>query len=84
MEKINIFKGIKIVPNADYFVQAHHLGLEGKVVGKNGGKLVLRNGRVYDLRYVIGLGYSDTPKYAFEKEEISMAAIGTFRKINMK
>ena len=61
-------------------MQVYHLGLEGKIVGSANGKLILKNGTVYDLRDVIGFGYDQTEKYDFEIEEIPFNAIRTFRK----
>lgn len=81
MEKLDIFKGIKIESNANYFLQANHLGLEGSIEGVSDGKLVLKLGRVYDLREVIGFGYTNAPKYDFDKQEIPIRAIRTFRKM---
>ena len=80
MEKIDLFKGVRIEPNVEYFVQVQNIGIEGKVVGKEEEKLVITNGREFDLREVVGFGYEATEKYNFNMREIPMSSIRVFRK----
>lgn len=78
MEKIDLFMGVSIDPNIEYFVQVLNVGIEGKVRGVEGDKLFMVNGREYDLREVIGFGYEATKKYDFAKREVPINSIRTF------
>lgn len=83
MEKIELiesFNGVKIEPGIDYFVQVLNIGIEGKVAGIDGNRLIMSQGREYDLREVIGFGYETAQKYDFEKREIPLGTIRIFRK----
>ena len=81
MEKIDLFMGIRIEPNFKYFIQVVNIGIEGKVKGIEGKKLVMGQGREYDLREVIGFGYEATPKYDFARREIPIGSIRVFRRM---
>lgn len=81
MEKIDLLKDVQVEPQVEYFAQVLNIGIEGKVAGREDQKLIMTDGRGYDLREVIGFGYEATPKYGFTRREIPIGSIRVFRKM---
>lgn len=79
MEKLDIFKGVRIEPTTVYFAQVLNVGIEGRVTGIEEGYLVFENGREFDLREVIGFGYEGAKKHIFVRREVPLDSVRTFQ-----
>lgn len=75
MKKTYMVNGMEIEHNRKYLIQRAHIGIEGRVLGLEEGKLLIGKGITYDLREVFLFGYENTPKYSFERDSVPVGSI---------